>query len=611
MPETSCNTIDDNAVDAHVDETIKSCVLGKKSFFMFAGAGSGKTRSLVNALNFIAESYGKTLSLQQKQVAVITYTNAACDEISRRIGYNPLFVISTIHSFLWEIIKPYQRDIKAWVKRDLEEKISELQRKQSNPRRRKDYSGDIAKKQERLNAISKITRFTYDPGGENVGRDSLDHSEVIKMGSGFIHSRETMQKILVSRFPTLLIDESQDTRKELVDALLSVEEKHKGAFVIGMFGDVMQRIYMDGKDNLADSIPPDWEHPKKVMNHRSKERIVQVANAIRSDVDRIEQRPRSDKDGGFVRLFIVSDTREKESVETQIYSKMGELTGDDLWSESAQRKTLVLEHRMAATRLGFENIFDSLKDLGQSFHNGKLIELSFLMNVVYPLVLAKQEQNSFAVMKILRKHSPLLQKRTLQAAENQALLLQKVNKKVGSLAKLWLNDSIPTSLEIYKKLSEINLFELPKRIEEVLSNESEVSGRIVSLREGLSAPFTELERYWDYISDKTPFATHQGIKGLEFERVAVIMDDESSGGFLFKYNKLFGTEPLSSADRKNESEGKDTTLLRTLRLFYVTCTRAKEGLALIAYTNGTDAARATVLKNGWFSEDEVEIIQPS
>lgn len=51
----------------------------------------------------------------------------------------------------------------------------------------------------------------------------------------------TMQNILISRYPILLIDESQDTKKELVDALFTVCERHKGKFIVGMFGDTMQR----------------------------------------------------------------------------------------------------------------------------------------------------------------------------------------------------------------------------------------------------------------------------------------------------------------------------------------------------------------------------------
>lgn len=38
-----------NNIDSQVDETLEKCILStpRKSFFLFAGAGSGKTHSLV------------------------------------------------------------------------------------------------------------------------------------------------------------------------------------------------------------------------------------------------------------------------------------------------------------------------------------------------------------------------------------------------------------------------------------------------------------------------------------------------------------------------------------------------------------------------------------
>ena len=56
-----------------------------KSFFLFAGAGSGKTRALVDAMKMFRERYGQEFRLAGRKVAVITYTNAACDEIKHRI----------------------------------------------------------------------------------------------------------------------------------------------------------------------------------------------------------------------------------------------------------------------------------------------------------------------------------------------------------------------------------------------------------------------------------------------------------------------------------------------------------------------------------------------
>src|SRR4051812_48212414 len=95
----------DDTVDAHVDAEIAKCIdLGNpRSFFLFAGAGSGKTKSLVTALDHIRNNYGADLRIKGQRVAVITYTNAACEEISRRTEFDPVVVVRTIHSFAWTI----------------------------------------------------------------------------------------------------------------------------------------------------------------------------------------------------------------------------------------------------------------------------------------------------------------------------------------------------------------------------------------------------------------------------------------------------------------------------------------------------------------------------
>lgn len=125
--------LSDNHIDDHVDDEIKQCFSesNPKSFFLFAGAGSGKTRSLINALAYLDKERGAKLSAYSKQVAVITYTNAACDEISKRLQYKPIFAVSTIHSFLWELIKNHQHDIKVWIIESLKRDIAELNEKQA------------------------------------------------------------------------------------------------------------------------------------------------------------------------------------------------------------------------------------------------------------------------------------------------------------------------------------------------------------------------------------------------------------------------------------------------------------------------------------------------
>ena len=54
-----------------------------------------------------------------------------------------------------------------------------------------------------------------------------------------------------------------------------------------------------------------------------------------------------------------------------------------------------------------------------------------------------------------------------------------------------------------------------------------------------------------------------------------------------------------------EREGKETSKERTMRLLYVTCTRAKESLALIAYTQSPDAVYDFCIQKGWFDDGEI------
>ena len=373
----------DNHVDDHVDVEIQECLSSEppKSFFMFAGAGSGKTRSLINTLEYLDKEKGHYLAERGKQIAVITYTNAACDEIGRRLQYKSIFMVSTIHSFLWEMIKNFQQDIKIWVESSISAEIDELQSKQKTGKGGSAATAraeKITSKQKRLEKIKMVKRFSYNPNGDNLGFDSLSHDEVIKMGSEFIATRETMQEILVNKFPIMLIDESQDTKKELVDALLCVYENHKN-WAIGMFGDTIQKIYMDGKDRLDEAVPQEWVFPQKIMNHRSAARIVELANAVRKLSDGKEQRPRSDAKTGFVRLFVADALSDKEQTEKLVAEKMSEITCDMEWQTETGYECLILEHHMAASRFSFSNLYTPLnesKEFDSAFESDLYDEIS-------------------------------------------------------------------------------------------------------------------------------------------------------------------------------------------------------------------------------------------
>ncbi|MDY7571255.1 UvrD-helicase domain-containing protein [Pseudomonas sp. CCC4.1] len=111
-----------NDLDAHVVQDICGYItaIPPSSFFLFAGAGSGKTRTLIEVLRRITGvvkdeaggRYGEQLRSRGQSVRVITYTKNAAGVVTSRLGENLLTTVSTIHSFCWELIKGFDEDIR-------------------------------------------------------------------------------------------------------------------------------------------------------------------------------------------------------------------------------------------------------------------------------------------------------------------------------------------------------------------------------------------------------------------------------------------------------------------------------------------------------------------
>ncbi|KVE26106.1 Fis family transcriptional regulator [Burkholderia singularis] len=615
-------------LDDHVDEELTRFLsLEKpKSFFLFAGAGSGKTRSLVNALNYLAKTYRDSLRLRGRQVAVVTYTNAACDEITRRTEYDPLFVVSTIHSFAWSRIQGLNTDIRAWLKDNLQREIADLQAEEEKGRAGTKASAarqtQIESKQRRLDRLADIKTFTYNPSGDNRERNALNHGEVIKIFSTFLLEKPLMQRIFVEKFPFLLIDESQDTSRALIDALLVVQKAHADRFCLGLIGDTMQRIYPDGKSRIESEIPQSWATPEKKLNHRCPQRIVRLINQIRGAADNHKQEPRDDRPEGWVRLFVFPvDAPEKPTLERRVRDYMAVLTGDQDWTDASKCKILTLEHQMAARRMGFLQMFEALAsvdDYRTSFLDGSFAPTRFFTHYVLPLVTAQQKGNKFAATKLVRESSPLLSKEALKGNDKPIAQLRAAQTAIDSLMALWTNGE-PTCGAIVANIAETNLFAVPDGLKAALAVVKQagpaetpddeaadpVGDHIAALVAFLDCAFSEIAPYAAYVAHEAPFDTHQGVKGLEFERVMVLMDDGEARGFLFGYDKLLGAKAPTAADVKNAHEGKETSLDRTRRLFYVTCSRARSSLALVAYSPEPAAVRAHVVANEWFAADEV------
>jgi len=622
-----------NKPDTSADIELRECLASKDSFVMVAGAGSGKTTSLIKALKYIDDTEGKTLRQQGKKIACITYTTVAEKEILDDVGHDSFFQVSTIHSFLWELIRPFQKDIKIWVKAKVKSKLEEFEidRQNFSNRTRQTTRDNNARDTARylhIDAnIDNVHSFTYETGS-NYLEGILGHSDIISMVPSLITASPLLQVILVSRFPYFFIDESQDTISEFVDAMKLVEHNIEG-FCLGFFGDPMQKIYHTGSGAIT--LEDGWRKIQKPENFRCSTSVLRIINNIRAAGDNLQQNGgRVELLGGYpvpvegsAQIFIMQadDTRAEKLAKVRKY--LSRQLADPLWvsdEKVADVKVLVIEHRIAATRLDFPELYSIFKDgttdsLSMSFSEGSNWALLPFQRYILPLVTAFRDGKDFLVVELLKKYCPLMQKSYLSTPGNEPLvILREIKAHLGELDTLLNDASNATVVDVLNYLNEHSLISLDERIStrigdapeiEVEDEDITITDRVIAAY--LNCPVKEVWGYSKYINEESPFSTQHGIKGDEFLRVVVVLDDEEGRrSTSYSYEKLLGIKALSDRDNANLDAGQETTLDRTRRLLYVCCSRSLKDLAVILFAADIEEATAAVLATGIFLPEEVK-----
>lgn len=614
----------DNSIDAGIQECLH--IGSGKSFITFAGAGSGKTYSLKEALNFLKDHYFVDFSRQGKKIAVVTFTNNAADEIKDRMAQNTIFAVSTIHSFCWTAIDGFNEDIRKWY---LETIPSDLEKVQDEERRGRAGKASDARKRtiirltEKMEWLTEPRSFIYDPNGVNSSKNALSHADVLKIFSHFLTAKPMMKEVIVNKFPFIFIDESQDTNVDVVNAFFDLKDTKSDKVVIGLFGDTMQRIFGGGEVELGKTKPSGWKTFNKEMNHRSARRIVGLGNQIRSEDDGRNQYAKDGAAEGYVRYFLLPhDDLVKQDVEEKIRKTMAEVTGDVGWTDTKSEETaiLLLEHKMASRRLGFDELWEKLSEspkIKDRISEGDNAELNFFSSIVSPLADASLEERRADLMSILRENkSPLLEASLLNYNKDDPLS----PARAAEHAFRGVVSSQQVSFrEVLEVLSEHKLLRIPEKLQSFVSgseenefeeepeeeSEERDDSEIAAWAKALETDFAQIRNYKDYADGKSIFRTHQGVKGNEFERVMVVMDDNEAGGFLFSYEQYFGAKEISKASQKKLGAGEEIGLDRTRRLFYVTSTRAKSSLAHVIYTSDVAKVKENLLAKKFAREEEV------
>lgn len=315
----------DQPVISPLDQ-IKDCIEKCQSFVLQGGAGSGKTETLKRTVQFCADKYPK------KQIVCITHTNKAVEEIVDRVGSG--YEISTIHSFLNKLIKPYKKnilkvmpelfclplferiDLSVYERDEKAQKAGEhkrfkkLHENLSNRRftvlsedtekvvGKRDYDKDpeaynleLNTKIKELNSI--ITNcleehhhsdVLYNETPFNSFRNvTFGHDGLIQITSLLFRKYPNLGKIVRDKFDCIFIDEYQDTDEQIISNLI-YDTPDERMITIGLFGDSEQAIYDDGIGSAKKIIDDGMLRLiEKKDNFRCSPQVIKLSNKFRSD----------------------------------------------------------------------------------------------------------------------------------------------------------------------------------------------------------------------------------------------------------------------------------------------------------------------------------------
>lgn len=620
-----------------------------RNFLLSGGAGSGKTYSLVSV---IRQAIAKNPTAK---VACMTYTNAAVKEIEERVNHKNLNV-STIHDFLWDNIKNFQKELKeALISLANDEQITKIS----------------------IEEVTTVPVSYFDtlPDGiqykefVRIREGIISHDELLVVANYLFEKYPKLSSIVKDKYKFIFIDEYQDTSKAVVEIFLTHFKKSERQNIIGFFGDAMQSIYEDGIGNLDDYKGDEAEKVKEIQkkqNRRNPQLIIDLANKLRTDGIRQESSAdlkAPNMDNGVIKqgsiLFLYSTDGDINKVEEFL-----EVNHNWDFSNSKETKELNLTHNLIAGKAGFRTLMDIYDDdpviglktdiLNKIKDNKKNNRLEVEINEddTFDTVVDKFE---------LKNRQKVLKKEVLLADPINAELYNELkDKPFSEVRKIYLNKD---ALIDDKKQDEDDENKKGSKRDNLIKHLFKIQNNI-SLYQ--NKKYNEFLRITDYRIKIINIASKRVLKenieslvNVGDNTIEQVINDANENGICliddklkdfkakkkYLYNRvkdvkfsefqklyeyLEGKTPFSTQHKTKGAEFDNVLVIldnggwnnynfekmfletaspsvteRTQKIFYVCCTRAKENLAV--YFHNPDPQVILKAKE-WFGEENVKYI---
>lgn len=559
--------------------TIRKCLAEGKSFLLEAGAGAGKTYSLIETLKYLIVEKGNELVSKHQQIACITYTNVAANEIKARTDSHPAIYSSTIHHFCWSLIKDFQPYLR--------EKLPEIDK--------------WPEKIEEAGGISN-QEIIYDLGYRKINdkRITLHHDDILFFMVMILNERK-FQGLFTKRYPILFIDEYQDTETAFAETLKTCFLDTGTGPLIGFFGDHWQKIYGSGCGKIEH---PSLEVIGKEANFRSVPVIVNSLNNMRPD---LPQQVRDPNATGTISIFHTNGwqgTRQTgghwggdlppEDAHDYLENLKARLQGEGWEFLLGKSKILMLTHNVLAAEQGYRNLSGIFR-YNDSFIKKEDQHIAFMVDVLEPVCAAYEQRRYGEMFSLLGRRTPLMsshQNKEEWTRDMDTLLALRANGTIGEVIDQLLRTRRPRLPE--------GIENKERRLQEWLQQapeEREESHSLSELNNLRAVAYGEVIAFANFLNDSTPFNTKHGVKGAEFENVLVVC---GRGWNLYDFNRFLEWE------NNGIPAGKQDSFERNRNLFYVACSRPKKRLCLL-FTQELSASAIATLER-WFGNETVQAV---
>jgi len=605
--------------DTTADIEIKECIDSAVSFSVIAGAGSGKTTSLITALDYIRVSNGKHLKKNAQKVACVTFTKRAVEVIKQRLNQDDLFHVTTIHSFLWSEISRFQEDIREALKIYIIPCHIEKQKKHSTGKSKRAIAASerMQRLESEVEMLSTVDKFIYDDNTySDYSAGKLGHDDVIDIVAYLINNNVILKRIIGQKYPYIFIDEAQDTFQNVIEALNAVAES-SGLPIVGYFGDPMQQIYEKRAGGFSG--PDGSKTITKIENFRCSTSVINLLNSFREDIQQIPGEENADREGSVEIRLIEAEEGEghRKSYSTSqldsVTQKFDQALAYWKWDGDEHVKRLFLARQMIARRLGFPKLHRlftgefASSNAQTDYESGRHFLLRPFILFIFPAVEAAKNGNINLLLQLMKKYSPAFDPMGSNGEKRIADIISEVHTYSDSLSRLWEEATLG---EILRYCIDHNLLRLSVRLEEQLARAprtEEYDNDTHSLDKGewlvdefFKFTTDEIEPYSNFINEATPFSTQHGVKGEEYEKVLVVFDDTEAQWNIYSFAKTLTPEASGAEPTDGQRD-------RSRKLAYVCFSRAEVDLRIILFTPDPAEAELELIANGLFTKDQVSI----